>query len=453
MNALRIGLFTECYHPIQNGVVASVDALAHAIRARGHEAIFVTPSMPEKTAIPPLKIELVAPSLAHLSIVHTHSPFVTGWMGLRLAKRLRVPLIFTYHTQLEEYAHYFPFGPRLTRNAAARLTRTYANNAEITIVPTPAMEAHLRGLGVRSRIEVVPSGIELALFAGGRRNEALRAGLGLGPGDRMVLSVGRLAREKNVELALEAFARLADRAARLVLIGDGPERLALERVAAGLGIGRQTIFAGEFVRDALPDIYASSDALLFTSSSETQGLVLVEALAAGAAIVAVDTPATRDVLGESGSETGFWGSTTTFWTASGWSPPPVDIEHMFDVQLGKRAYDDETLPPSQAQPGHRRFCRRRAARHRVRDRRQRRRPWVPRQGGIRVPPAACASGSRRGVLCARCGRGRIAAARSRTGRVPHRRRVFAGRFSTAPLGSERLDRSVRCPALQAEPFP
>jgi 1,2-diacylglycerol 3-alpha-glucosyltransferase len=323
VSTLRVGLFTECYHPIQNGVVASVDALAQAIRARGHEAIFVTPSMPgyreshedivripslplpTRTAyrltIPPLKIELVAPSLAHVSIVHTHSPFVTGWMGLRLARRLRVPLIFTYHTQLEEYAHYFPFGPRLTRNAAARLTRTYANNADITIVPTAAMEGHLRELGVSARIEVVPSGIELALFGGGRRNEALRARLGVAPGERMVLSVGRLAREKNVELSLEAFARVADSSARLVFVGDGPEREALERTAAGLGIAGRTIFAGEFAREALPDIYASSDALVFTSRSETQGLVLVEALASGAAIVAVDTPATRDVLGESGT--------------------------------------------------------------------------------------------------------------------------------------------------------
>jgi glycosyltransferase involved in cell wall biosynthesis len=320
---MRVGLFTECYRPIRNGVVASVDALAHAIRARGHEAICVTPSMPgyrtshenvvripslplpTRTAyrltIPLLPIELVAPSLAHLSIVHTHSPFVTGWMGLRLAKRLHVPLVFTYHTQLEEYAHYFPFETRLTRSAAARLTRKYASAAEITIVPTAAMESHLRDLGVTTRIEVVPSGIELALFAAGRRDEALRARLGVGAGLRMVLAAGRLAREKNLELSLEAFARLADPSARLVLVGDGLHRRSLERTALRLGIARRTTFAGEFAREALPDIYASADALLFTSSSETQGLVLVEALAAGAPVVAVDTPQTRDVLGGSGT--------------------------------------------------------------------------------------------------------------------------------------------------------
>ena len=323
MNTLRVGLFTECYRPIQNGVVASVDALAQAIRARGHEAVCVTPSMPghrtshefvvrvpslplpTRTAyrltIPLLPIELVAPSLAHLSIVHTHSPFVTGWMGLRLAKRLHVPLIFTYHTQLEEYAHYFPFEARLTRSAAARLTRTYANAAEITIVPTAAMEAHLRELGVSTRIEVVPSGIELATFAAGRRDEALRAKLGVAPEGRMVLAAGRLAREKNLELSLEAFARLDDPAARLVLVGAGLHRKSLERTALRLGIAGRTIFAGEFAREALPDIYASADALLFTSSSETQGLVLVEALAAGTPVLAVDTPQTRDVLGDSGT--------------------------------------------------------------------------------------------------------------------------------------------------------
>jgi glycosyltransferase involved in cell wall biosynthesis len=240
-------------------------------------------------------------ALKGTSIVHTHSPFVTGWMGARYAKRMRVPLVFTYHTQLEEYAHYVPFERGATRKAATRLTRAYANGADVVIVPTPAMEERLRDLGVRTRIAVVPSGIDVALFAGGRRSDDLRARLGVAPGVKMVLSVGRLAREKNIELALEAFARLNDRAAQLVVIGDGPHRAALERVAARLGVAERTTFAREFAREALPDAYKSADAFVFTSASETQGLVLVEALAANLPVVAVDTPQTRDVLAGAGT--------------------------------------------------------------------------------------------------------------------------------------------------------
>lgn len=321
MNSLRVGLFTECYRPIQNGIVASVDALASALRARGHTVVYVAPRMPGYTElrddlvrVPSLPLptrtayRLTLPfpderrvrALAGLSIVHTHSPFVTGWMGVRYARRLRVPLVFTYHTQLEEYAHYVPFDHRATRNAAAHLTRAYANACDAVIVPTAAMEGRLRELGVRARIEVVPSGIDVAQFASGCRRDDLRARLGVGPHDKMLLSVGRLGREKNLGLALETFARLGDPAVRFVVIGDGAHREALERDAQRLGVARRVTFAREFPREALPDAYASADAFIFTSRSETQGLVLVEALAGGLGVVAADTPQTRDVLGGAG---------------------------------------------------------------------------------------------------------------------------------------------------------
>jgi len=319
VNVLRVGLFTECYRPIQNGVVASVDALANALRARGHQALCVTPRMPgyseaqeHVVRVPSLPLPtrtayrltipfVASQRLAHLSIVHTHSPFVTGWMGARLARRQGLPLVFTYHTQLEEYAHYVPFDPRATRSAASQLTRSYANGSDAVIVPTDAMQTRLRALGVRARIEVVPSGIDVGFFAAGRRSEDLRAALGVPAGGSMLLSVGRLGREKNLELALEAFARLNDPAVRLVIVGDGPHRENLERAAARYGVAGRTTFAREFAREALPDTYASADALVFSSRSETQGLVLVEALAAGLPVVAVDTPQTRDVLGRAGS--------------------------------------------------------------------------------------------------------------------------------------------------------
>jgi len=254
--------------------------------------------LPTRTAYR-LTVPYLPRTLGALSLVHTHSPFVTGWLGARAAHRARVPLVFTYHTQLEKYAHYVPFESNATRSAASQLTRGYANAADAVIVPTETMERRLRELGVHSRIDVIPSGIDVSLFEAGRRSDALRARLGVGRDRKMVLSVGRLGREKNIELAIEAFARLRDPGATFVIVGDGPHREALERHAQRAGVANTITFAREFGRADLPDVYASSDALLFTSSSETQGLVLVEALAAGVPIVAVDTPQTRDVLGGS----------------------------------------------------------------------------------------------------------------------------------------------------------
>jgi 1,2-diacylglycerol 3-alpha-glucosyltransferase len=318
VQTLRIAFFTECYRPIQNGVVAAVDALSDALRARGHDVVCVTPTMPgyrEDNAsvvrVPSLPLpaptayRLTLPLLPHRalarsarpSIVHAHSAFVTGWMAIRAARRYRAPLVFTYHTRLEDYAHYVPFETRMTRSAVVRLTRVYANAASAVTVPNPAMERHLRDLGVTTRIVVLPCPIDVAFFARGVRREQVRRRLGAGPSDRLVLIVARLAKEKNLDLGLAAFARLAVRGARLGIVGAGPERERLEALAGQLGIAGRTTFAGEFSRAELPDCYASADAFLFTSQSETQGLVLVEALAAGLPVVAVDTPQTRDVVG------------------------------------------------------------------------------------------------------------------------------------------------------------
>jgi glycosyltransferase involved in cell wall biosynthesis len=322
MEPLRLGFFTEVYRPVVNGVVASVEALADGLRQRAHEVycfaphmpgydepdgpVFRIPSLPLPTRTPyRLALPLVSRRnrnrvIKRLSLVHAHSPFVTGWMGLRYARRYGMPLVYTYHTQLEAYAHYIPFEPNATRLAASALTRTFANSADAVVVPTPAMSARLRAIGVTTRIDVVPSGIDLARFGAGRRNEPLRTRCGVAPNERMLLAVGRLAKEKNLELAIEALARANDPALRLVVAGDGPHREELERFASEAGVAGATRFLGAVAREQLPDLYASADAFVMPSTSETQGLVLAEALAAGALVIAADAPQNRDVVGEAG---------------------------------------------------------------------------------------------------------------------------------------------------------
>ncbi len=319
MSALRIGLFSECYRPVVNGIVAAVDSLAASLRAFGNDVQVVTPRMPGyadgdpenviRLASLPLPTEtayrLTMPflprSLGDFSVVHAHSPFVTGALGAWHARRTGAPLVFTYHTQLEAYAHYVPIDARLTRAATAVITRRFADAADAVIVPTVAMERLLLEMGVRTQIVVVPSGIDVAAFAAGRRRDEVRAALGAVPGAKLGLAVGRLGREKNLELVLAAFARTELADARLAIVGEGPHRVPLEALAERLGIARRVTFAREFSRADLPDAYASADAFAFASRSDTQGLVLAEALAAGIPIVAVDVPQTREVLRGSGS--------------------------------------------------------------------------------------------------------------------------------------------------------
>jgi glycosyltransferase involved in cell wall biosynthesis len=234
-----------------------------------------------------------------LHVLHAHSPFVTGWMAVRYARRLRIPLVYTYHTRLEDYAHYVPFDTNTTRRAASTLTRNFANLADVVIVPTPAMRERLLELGVTSTVEVIPSGIDLRLFGSASRSEQLRRSIGVRDGERMLLFVSRLAREKNVELLIEALTR-SSVPAKLVIAGDGPQRAALEELAGRLGVAERVAFLGQMDRERLADLYASADAFVFPSVTETQGLVLAEALAAGALVLAADAPQNREVLGPAG---------------------------------------------------------------------------------------------------------------------------------------------------------
>jgi 1,2-diacylglycerol 3-alpha-glucosyltransferase len=319
---LRIGFFTEVYRPVVNGVVASVDTLAEGLRARGNEVycfapsmpggmrsdgdVFRMPSLPLPTSTPyRLTLPLVGRRnvnniIKRLSLIHVHSLFVTGWAGLRYARRYGMPIVLTYHTQLEAYAHYVPFEPNATRFAASQLTRTFGNLVDAVVAPTPAVAHHLREIGVETRIDVVPSGIDVERFGAGRRDERMRLRLGAGVGRQLVLFVSRLAREKNVDVLLHALADANDPSLTLVIAGDGPARADLEHLALELRIADRVVFLGIVAHADLPDLYASADAFVFPSTTETQGLVQAEALAAGAFVIAADTQPNRDVLGEAG---------------------------------------------------------------------------------------------------------------------------------------------------------
>jgi len=241
-----------------------------------------------------------------LDLVHTHSPFLLGGMGWWVARSLGRPVLFTYHTRYDEYAHYAPVVGELARPLLGAYVTTYCNVCDFVLAPLPSIAALLRDSGVRVRVAVVPSaGIDVAAFAsppsGPQGHAAVRGRFGVPPGAPLLVFVGRLAREKNVALLLAALAALPAET-RLLLVGDGPERAALEAQARDAGLAPRTIFAGTQPPAVVAEVLAAADLFVFPSTTETFGLAMIEAMAAGCAVVAVRAAASADLLrdGETG---------------------------------------------------------------------------------------------------------------------------------------------------------
>ena len=321
MEPLRVGFFTEIYRPVVNGVVASIEALADGLRGRGHQVycfaphmpgyveadgpVFRMPSLPLPTRTPyRLTLPLVSRRnlntvIKRLSLVHVHSPFVTGWMGLRYARRYGMPLVYTYHTQLEAYAHYVPFEPNATRFAASQL------RARSRISPTPSSCRRRRWRrGCASSASTFASksfraASTFAHFGAGRRDEALRARMRRRPGRSDASVRLALAKEKNVELLLEALRSRGDDRLKLVIAGDGPLAPSWSAARANAGVAGGRAFLGVVARDRCR-IFTRPPTPSDAEHHRDAGLVLAEALAAGADVIAADAPQNRDVLGGAG---------------------------------------------------------------------------------------------------------------------------------------------------------
>jgi glycosyltransferase involved in cell wall biosynthesis len=249
-------------------------------------------------------------------VVHAHTPFALGLSGWYLSRRIDAPLVASYHTPTAEYADYLAAGPAAAvgEGAARRYERRYMNAADAVVVPSAPAGEHLRNIGVRSRVEVVPNGVDTEFFA--RPDDgalaAFREEYDLpGPDDGPLLGyTGRHGFEKELEEIPPAVAA-AEADATLVFGGDGPARDAAEAACADAGVDAR--FLGFLPREDLPAFYACLDAFLFPSPVETQGLVALEANACGTPVVGVNAGALADTVVE--GETGYRfprGDTATF---------------------------------------------------------------------------------------------------------------------------------------------
>jgi 1,2-diacylglycerol 3-alpha-glucosyltransferase len=233
-------------------------------------------------------------------LVHIHTPFVAHYAGVRFARRANIPCLATYHTFFEEYLHhYLPVLPRgLGRLMARAFTRSQCRAVQALIAPSEPMRAVLTGYGIITPVHVLPTGLAADRFRCGD-GAAFRRRCGIAPQQPLLTYIGRVAHEKNIGFLLQMFAEVLKSVpqALLVIAGEGPARDSLRAKVASLGLERQVHFAGYLERDSeLLDCYAAADVFVFASRTETQGLVLLEAMAQGAPVVSTAELGTRSIL-------------------------------------------------------------------------------------------------------------------------------------------------------------
>ena len=319
---MRILMVSDVYFPRVNGVSTSIQTLRQALATAGHTSVLVTPDYPAATQdagivrvqgwpIPrdpedrlmhprALAAALEALDPADFDLVHIHTPFLAHRAGVRWARRHGLPCVETYHTLFEEYFHhYLPFLPKAWLAAAARMiSRKECDGVTAVIAPSSAMKRALRAYGVSRPILVIPTGLNLSDFAH-CDGPAFRARHAISPERPVMAYVGRVAFEKNLDFLL----RVTDQVRQslpdvlLVIAGEGPARASLERTVSKRKLANNVRFVGYLERRTeLPGCYCAADVFVFASKTETQGLVLLEAMALGVPVVGLAEMGTKDVL-------------------------------------------------------------------------------------------------------------------------------------------------------------
>ncbi len=306
---MKILITTEWYDPAVNGVVVSVDNLKKGLEELGHEVRVLTVSSSwrsvnkenvtyigsvnagriypgARVAIPTPRISRHIDSLIRWrpDIIHSQSEFSTFYMARSIAADGRVPIVHTYHTVYEDYTHYFIPSKRLGRTVVSRLSRQILARTACVIVPTEKVRTMLLGYGVTADIEVIPTGLDPGSAPGALSGEdklAFRQRWGIPDQNKVLVAVGRLAKEKSLEEILLYLSRLSRPDMTLLVVGDGPNKEALQTYAGHLGIADQVIFTGMVKHSEVAAFYQVGDVFVNASRSETQGLSTLEALANG----------------------------------------------------------------------------------------------------------------------------------------------------------------------------
>ncbi len=313
---MNIGIFSDTYFPQLNGVATSIRTLTHALRQKGHTVYIFTPSdprcegQPEEEGIfrlPSLPVYFVRDyragyifpphilkkiSKLNLDIVHTQTEFPLGFLGKLVSSTEGIPMVHTYHTMYEDYVHYIGGGHIISKGMAREFSSAFCNTAMAVIAPTRKTEQLLTGYGVKKPISIIPTGIDTSHF----RKEnfdtaeilALRESLGLTADTPVILSIGRIAKEKSIDVVISALPKLLEKLpnVQMLIVGEGNEIENLGKFANSLGVGEHVLFTGGKPFAEIGKYYQLGDVFCSASVSETQGLTFAEAMAGGVPVIA-----------------------------------------------------------------------------------------------------------------------------------------------------------------------
>ena len=303
--SMKILITTDWYRPAINGVVTSVENLQTGLRRAGHDVRIVTLSgsmhswqdgnvyyiasvnmgmVYEKAR---LKLRMPRNMMQDIlawnpDVVHSQCEFSTFRIAREVAYSCNAPIVHTYHTVYENYTHYFSPNRRMGKKIAEVLSRKFLSMTDAVIVPSKKMETMLLRYRVNRPIYVVPSGIDVEAYARDKQavRNRIRSEYGIQPDETVILSIGRLAKEKNIDEILR-YLKEADSKHRMMIVGDGPYRQELEKLGEELGIRERLIFTGMVSPEEVADYYSAGDIFASASRSETQGLTYMEAMASG----------------------------------------------------------------------------------------------------------------------------------------------------------------------------
>lgn len=316
---MKIAIFTNTYAPHVGGVANSVGSLVENMRERGHRCLVIAPDFPDQ---PDSEKDVVrVPSIRNFNgsdfsfrlpsgtligdrikafepdIIHAHHPFLLGDAGLRMAHQWGIPLVFTHHTRYEDYVHYLVEDSDLLERLAVELATEYGNLCDRIIAPSESIEDLITGRGIHVPVTVIPTGIDEEQFGRGDGSRC-RKRYGISE-DRFVIGhVGRLAPEKNLKYLFNSvfpFMR-EHRDTAFMVVGKGDSYEDLMRMADAESFRDRIHFIGKLARQDLVDAYHAMDLFAFSSKSETQGMVLAEAMAAGKPVIALDAPGAREIV-------------------------------------------------------------------------------------------------------------------------------------------------------------
>lgn len=305
---MKILITTDVFMPTVNGVVTSVLILYEQLKKQGHEVRILTLSNNRKSkrdrdvyyigAVPALlypnarmTIRIHHRYISELinwkpDIIHTQTEFSTYFFARKIAKKLNIPMVHTYHTMYEDYAHYFVKNKRLGRICVAAYSRLLLSKAEAVVIPTQKVQNVLEKYGVHKEMLRIPTGIPLTRFSNilpESKKLEMKESLHIQKDDCVLVTIGRLGKEKNVQELIKFMKSLIQLKSnvKLLIVGDGPYRRDLEAEVSLLGLEQVVLFAGMVSPDKVPDYYQLGDVFVNASTTETQGLTYIEAMASG----------------------------------------------------------------------------------------------------------------------------------------------------------------------------